>query len=199
MSVEIQVASSERWDDVVAVMGEKGAYGGCWCMFWRQDNQEIHSQTADDNRATLQRLVTSGRPIGLLLYRDDRPVGWCQVAPRPDFWRLFHTRGLNMGNPDDASVWSITCVYVVPGARGNGAAGQLVQAAVEYAALQGASLIEAYPVADPSTGRKTQLSSGTMGMFSSAGFTTVSPPAGRRVLMRRMPPKVSEPDAATMR
>jgi GNAT superfamily N-acetyltransferase len=195
MSVEIQVASAERWDDVVAVMGEKGAYGGCWCMFWRQDNQEIHSQTADDNRAALQRLVASGRPIGLLLYRDDRPVGWCQVAPRPDFWRLFHTRGLDMESPDDASVWSIICVYVMRGARGKGAAGQLVQAAVEYAAQQGASVIEAYPVADPSTGRKTQLSSGTVGMFSSAGFTTVSPPAGRRVLMRRMPPKVSKPGA----
>jgi GNAT superfamily N-acetyltransferase len=194
MSVEIRVASAERWDDVVAVMGEKGAYGGCWCMFWRQDNQEIHSQTASDNRAALQRLVTSGRPVGLLLYRDDTPVGWCQIAPRPDFWRLFHTRGLDLENPDDASVWSITCVYVARGARGEGAAGQLVQAAVEHAARQGASVIEAYPVADPSTGRKTQLSSGTVGLFSGAGFTTVSPSAGRRVLMRRLPPKVCEPD-----
>jgi GNAT superfamily N-acetyltransferase len=185
MSMEIQVASAERWDDVVAVMGEKGAYGGCWCMFWRQDNQEIRSQTASDNRAALQRLITSERPIGLLLYRDGRPVGWCQVAPRPDFWRLFHTRGLDLENPDDASVWSITCVYVARGARGEGVAGQLVPAAVEYAAQQGALVIEAYPVVDPSTGRKTQLSSGTVGMFSSAGFTTVSPPTGRRVLMRR--------------
>jgi GNAT superfamily N-acetyltransferase len=186
MSVEIQVASAERWDDVVAVMGDKGAYGGCWCMFWRQDNQEIRSQTASDNRAALQRLVTSERPIGLLLYRAGGPVGWCQVAPRPDFWRLFHTRGLDLENPDDASVWSITCVYIARGARGEGVAGQLVRAAVEYAAQHGASVIEAYPVVDPSTGRKTQLSSGTVGMFSSAGFTTVSAPTGRRVLMRRL-------------
>jgi GNAT superfamily N-acetyltransferase len=190
--VDIQVASAERWDDVVAVMEEDGAYDGCWCMFWRQDNQKIHSQTASDNRAALQRLVTSQRPIGLLLYRDDRPVGWCQVAPRPDFWRLFHTRGLDLENPSDTSVWSITCVYVKRGERGKGVAGQLVQAAVEYAAQQGASVIEAYPVADPSTGRKTQLSSGTVGMFSKAGFTTVSPPTGRRVLMRRVTDQLNE-------
>ena len=138
-------------------------------------------------RGLPSKLVTSERPVGLLLYRDGRPAGWCQVAPRPDFWRLFHTRGLDLENPDDPSVWSVTCVYVARGARGKGAAGQLVQAAVEYAAQQGASVIEAYPVVDPGTDRKTQLSSGTVGMFSSAGFTTVTPPTGRRVLMRRLP------------
>jgi hypothetical protein len=28
MTVDIQASSAERWDDVVAVMGEKGACGG---------------------------------------------------------------------------------------------------------------------------------------------------------------------------
>ena len=101
--------------------------------------------------------------------------------------RLFHTRGLGLEHPDDPSVWSITCVYVPRGARGQGAGRQLVRAAVEYAGQHGASVIEAYPVADASKGSRTQLSSGTVGMFSDAGFTAAAPAAGRRVLMRRLP------------
>jgi len=91
------------------------------------------------------------------------------------------------GAPRDPSVWSITCVYVPRGARGQGAGRQLVRAAVEYAGQHGASVIEAYPVADASKGSRTQLSSGTVGMFSDAGFTAAAPAAGRRVLMRRLP------------
>jgi len=188
MSTEIGSVSPGRWDDVAEVMGENGGYSGCWCMFWRLDNQEIHTKTASDNRAALREMIAAGQPIGLLLYQDDQPAGWCQVAPRPDFWRLFHTRGLRLERPDDPSVWSITCVYVARGARGQGAGRQLVRAAVEYAGQHGASVIEAYPVVDASKGRRTQLSSGTVGMFSDAGFTTAAPPAGRRVLMRRPPP-----------
>jgi len=169
-------------------MGENGGYSGCWCMFWRLDNQEIHTKTASDNRAALREMIAAGQPIGLLLYQDDQPAGWCQVAPRPGFWRLFHTRGLGLEHPDDPSVWSITCVYVARGARRLGAGRQLVRAAVEYAGQHGASVIEAYPVADAGKGRRTQLSSGTVDMFSDAGFTAAAPPAGRRVLMRRLPP-----------
>src|SRR5580700_5605610 len=81
MSTEIRPVSPGRWDDVAEVMGENGGYSGCWCMFWRLDNQEIHTKTASDNRAALREMIAAGQPIGLLLYQDDQPAGWCQVAP----------------------------------------------------------------------------------------------------------------------
>jgi ribosomal protein S18 acetylase RimI-like enzyme len=188
MITKIRPVSPGRWDDAAEVMGGNGGYGGCWCMFWRLDNQEIHTKTASDNQAALRQMIAAGQSIGLLLYQDNQPAGWCQVAPRLDFWRLFHTRGLRLEQPDDPSVWSITCVYVARGARCQGAGRQLVRAAVEYAGQHGASVIEAYPVVDASKGRRTQLSSGTVDMFSEVGFTIAAPPAGRRVTMRRLPP-----------
>jgi hypothetical protein len=102
MSTEIRPVSPGRWDDVAEVMGENGGYSGCWCMFWRLNNQEIHTETASDNRAALREMIATGQPIGLLLYQDDQPAGWCQVAPRPGFWRLFHTRGLRPGRGPSA-------------------------------------------------------------------------------------------------
>ena len=53
-----------------------------------------------------------------------------------------------------------------------------------YAGRQGASVVEGYPVTDAGTGRRSQLSSGTVGMFERAGFSMPAPPSGRRVLMR---------------
>ena len=32
---EIHPATPERWADVAELFGERGAYDGCWCMFWR--------------------------------------------------------------------------------------------------------------------------------------------------------------------
>jgi GNAT superfamily N-acetyltransferase len=129
--------------------------------------------------------VTSGEPTGLVLYLDGAPAGWCQVAPRPQFPRLFHTRGLALDDPDNTSTWSIVCVYLTKAARGHNHADLLVAAAADYATKLGASVIEGYPVTDAGTGRRSQLSSGTVGMFSRTGFSMVEPPTGRRVVMRR--------------
>ena len=185
MSAEIRIADASTWNDIEAVLGPKGGDGGCWCTFWRLTNEVIHDRTPADNRALLENLVTSGEPAGLVLYVDGAPAGWCQVAPRPQFPRLFRTRGLEPGDATDTSVWSIVCVYLTRAARGHSHADLLVAAAAGYAARQGASVVEGYPVTDAGTGRRSQLSSGTVGMFERAGFSMPAPPAGRRVLMRR--------------
>ena len=121
---------------------------------------------------------------GLVLYLDGAPAGWCQIAPRPAFPRLFHTRGLALADPNDATVWSIVCIYLTKAARGHGRSDLLVAAAVDYATKLGASVVEGYPITDTGTGRRSQLSSGTVGMFSRAGFSVIGPPTGRRVVMR---------------
>jgi GNAT superfamily N-acetyltransferase len=156
-------------------------------MFWRLTNQEIQANSADDNRAALQATVCSEAPAGLVLYAGSEPVGWCSVAPRPSFPRLFHTKGINVEDPQDVSVWSVVCVFVQKGYRRTGIAGKLLDAAVEYARDHGAASVEGYPVVDANQGRKAGLSSGTMSLFTRAGFTRQDQvTAGRRVVMRRV-------------
>jgi hypothetical protein len=103
MDTDIQVATADRWSDIMHVMGANGASGGCWCMFWRLTNQQLQANTANDNRAALQATVCSGEPAGLIIYAASEPIGWCSVAPRTEFPRLLHTKGLNLQHPDDPS------------------------------------------------------------------------------------------------
>ncbi len=32
---EIHPLTPDRWDDLETLFGPRGAYVGCWCMFWR--------------------------------------------------------------------------------------------------------------------------------------------------------------------
>lgn len=188
MDIRIHPADADRWADVVAVMGVNGAFSGCWCMFWRLTNQQIQGNTADDNRAGLEAAVCSGEPAGLLLYDGTEPIGWCSVAPRPVFARLARTKGITPDDPHDPSVWSIVCVFIKRDYRRNGLTGVLLDAAVEFAGEHGAAIVEGYPVADGDGGSRGGLSSGTVGLFTRAGFTMhVRPSTGRRVVMRRPP------------
>ncbi|HEB84575.1 MAG TPA: N-acetyltransferase, partial [Bacteroidetes bacterium] len=34
-TLEVYPLSPERWGDFEALFGERGACGGCWCMYWR--------------------------------------------------------------------------------------------------------------------------------------------------------------------
>lgn len=186
MEYAIREATAERWEDVTRVMGVNGAYGGCWCTFWRLTNREANANSAEDNRAAQEALVRSDAPAGLLLYADGEPVGWCSVAPRPAFPRLFHTKGIVIADPENASVWSVVCIYVKKDYRQGGLANRLLDAAIAYAREHGAAVIEGYPVADPSQGRKAGLATGTISRFARASFVGDGRPAtGRRVVMRR--------------
>src|SRR5690606_10805607 len=80
--VECHPVTPDRWPDLEALFGPRGATGGCWCMWWRLRRAQFNAQKGEANRQALQRLVTSGEIPGLLAYVDNQAVGWCAIAPR---------------------------------------------------------------------------------------------------------------------
>jgi GNAT superfamily N-acetyltransferase len=191
MNLTVAPVDVGRWPDVETLFGGNGAYGGCWCMFWRLTNQQISGKTSDDHRESLRDMVASGLEPGLIFYDDGAPMAWASLGPRPDYARLFRTKGIAPGerpstddDPDDRSIWSIPCVYVGRSHRKQGISSDVVEAALRYAKSKGASTVEGYPVAEPP--RSTSgLATGTVGMFVRAGFTVYREPSvGRRVVMR---------------
>jgi GNAT superfamily N-acetyltransferase len=173
MPTEIRPLTADRWEDLAGLFGENGAYSGCWCMWFRETSREFSERGNAGNRRALQEIVHQGRVPGLLAYRAGRPVGWCSVAPRGEFGRL--NRSPILKPVDEQPVWSVVCFFVDRAQRGQGVAEELLRAAVDHAARQGARLVEAYPV--DTSGRKfrsADLYTGTVDLFRAAGFTEVA-------------------------
>ncbi|GIV97039.1 MAG: N-acetyltransferase [Herpetosiphonaceae bacterium] len=164
------------------LFGERGAYAGCWCMWWRLTGNEFSANRGAGNKQMLRQLVDSGRVPGLLAYVGDQPAGWCSVAPRREFVRFERSR---YWKPvDDQPVWSIVCFYVDRRYRGRGLARALLRAAVRYAAEHGAEVVEGYP---RDSGQRLDASSlyiGSVAMFREAGFEEVARRHPERPVMR---------------
>jgi GNAT superfamily N-acetyltransferase len=85
---------------------------------------------------------------------------------------------------DEQPVWSVICFVVPAEFRGQGVARALLKAAIPWAAQQGATLLEAYPVDKAGPARPDSLWFGPKGMFDAAGFTEVARRKPERPVVR---------------
>jgi len=183
MNLTVSPLTPDTWQDLLQLFGEKGACGGCWCMWWRLPNARFERQKGDTNRQALRCLVDAGTVPGLLAYAGTRPVGWCSLAPRTEFSRLDRSRILK---PVDATpVWSVVCFFVAKDYRRQGVSLQLLAAAKRWARDQGAAMLEGYPV-EPTKDRVPALFvfTGLAAAFASAGFEECARRSPTRPIMR---------------
>jgi GNAT superfamily N-acetyltransferase len=194
MTLSIEQLDRRRWDDLVALFGRGGANSGCWCMWWRlraKDWSAGAGAAAHDpvhgNEAAFEAVVAGGEPTGLLAYDDGVPVGWCAVAPRSAYPRLLRSTTIAPLDPDEVGVWSVSCFFIKRSHRTRGLGHTLLAAAVDWAAEQGASVIEGYPVeTDGARHSSADYFTGTVSQFARAGFVRQPRPStGHRVVMRR--------------
>ncbi|MBN1440504.1 MAG: GNAT family N-acetyltransferase [Anaerolineales bacterium] len=173
----------ERWEDFVKLFGKDGAYGGCWCMWWRESRAEFARKQGAGNRRAMHRIVFSGEIPGILAYAAGEVAGWISVAPREDFPALERSRTLK--RIDSQPVWSIVCFFVAPEHRGKGIAVPLIRVAAAYAKRREAKIVEAYPTA-PKGGELAPVSAymGVPSMFRRAGFVECARPTERKRVMR---------------
>jgi GNAT superfamily N-acetyltransferase len=173
-----------RWDDLELLFGpERGAYSGCWCMFWRVKRTAFDGLGKQGRKKAFRKLVKAGAPLGLLAYEQGRPVGWCAIAPREATPAL--DRSIVCRPVDARPVWSITCFYIERGARRQGVMAGLIEAAVAYAKRSGAEIVEAYPWdvgADELADARAYM--GTRPPFAKLGFKDAVRRRPKRPLMR---------------
>lgn len=175
--------SPDRWDDFEKLFGPRGATAGCWCMWWRIKRKDWEANQYEGNRAAIKGIIDSGTVPGLLAYHGDAPVGWVSVGPREDFPVL--QRSPILKPVDDQPVWSIVCFVVHKDYKGQGMSGRLLQAAVDYASAQGATIVEGYPIAPKSVEVPDLYSfTGFLSTFQAAGFVEVARRSERKPIMR---------------
>jgi len=188
--LEVRPVTADRWEELAAFFGPSGAFSHCWCTWWRQTGAEFSAGIEAHgarNRALMREIVQAGSEPGLLAYRDDQPVGWISVAPRPQYGRIIRSRRIGPAQEDaaDERVWSVVCFWIPRSQRGKGVATDLLQGAVEHARQRGAATLEGYPVEAGERQPAANLFTGTLAMFRRAGFREVDRPRGAQLVVRR--------------
>jgi GNAT superfamily N-acetyltransferase len=170
MAIEVRPATV--FEDVTTMVGPKRPDANvCWCLSYRIPSKENLALQGRERGERVAELMRDGPP-GVLAYDGDEVVGWAAIHPRAD---TSFARNRKIPRVDDQDVWSLWCVRVRPGHRGEGISHELVRGAVEFARANGAPAVEAYPV--DNGGKKVDLTMayvGTRALFERAGFSKAS-------------------------
>lgn len=181
--IEVNPLTPERWDDLVALFGPKGAQDGCWCMWWRLRAKDWKANQGEGNKRALKALVDKGVEPGLLAYVEGEVAGWISLGPREVFVRFETSRILKP--VDDEPVWSIVCFYIGEAHRRQGLSVALLRAAADYARKNGANILEGYPT-EPRKDKAVDafVYTGLRSAFDQAGFEEVARGSETRPIMR---------------
>ncbi|MEW6456253.1 MAG: GNAT family N-acetyltransferase [Acidobacteriota bacterium] len=183
LDLGFHLLTTERWRDLEMLFGERGACGGCWCMWWRLKRSQFEKQKGQGNKKALKKIVDSGEIPGLLAYARGQPIAWCSVAPRETYPVLERSRTLK--RIDDEPVWSVVCFFVAKPFRRKGVTVELLRAAVKYAKEHGAKIVEGYPV-EPKKSIMPDVFvwTGVASAFRRVGFVEVARRSETRPIMR---------------
>jgi GNAT superfamily N-acetyltransferase len=192
--ISVVPANEASWEDLRAIFGMRGYASRCQCQRFKIGPSDWTPVPVDERAFRLHMQTDCGHPesdttSGLVAYVDGEPVGWCAVEPRTAYPRLppariaWTERGEDM---NDGSVWAATCFVTRAGFRRRGVSRALARAAVGFARERGARALEAYPMITEPGKEITwdELHVGSRSIFADAGFTEVSHPTLRRVVMR---------------
>jgi GNAT superfamily N-acetyltransferase len=193
-ALTITPANEASWDDLQTVFGTRGDRARCQCSRYKMQPGESWASVGVEELAFRFRSDTDcGHPesdmtSGLVAYLDGEPVGWCAVEPRSAYPRLLRNTRVPWDgrgeDKNDDSVWAVTCFVTRAGFRRRGISRALALATVDHARQQGARALEAYPMITPQGALDVELHVGLRSIFADAGFTEVSQPTVRRVVMR---------------
>ncbi|HEV8425165.1 MAG TPA: GNAT family N-acetyltransferase [Actinomycetes bacterium] len=185
LALEVHPLTRDRWDDLATLFDRPGDPKGCWCMYYRVRGREFEQLWGKGAKAAFQQVVEQGPPPGLLAYRDQTPVGWCAIAPRESYPRILRSPVIRPID-DQPACWATVCFYVRRDQRRGGVAAALLEAAVEFAAANGAEAVEGYPKeTDGARKHANEMFVGSMTMFVEAGFEEVGRRSPLRPIMRR--------------
>lgn len=179
--IEVVELAPGRAEDYVALFDDGFRdfpdWAGCFCAFYDAPAGQVFDPDADADRHRQERIdrIQSGRARGLLAYRDGRPVGWCNVAPRSLVPNLRIFADAIEDPSDDPAV--IMCFVIHPDHRGSGVASALLAGALDAARRWGCPWLEAYPRppgADlDGLPASAAFYKGPLAMYEKAGFEVV--------------------------
>jgi GNAT superfamily N-acetyltransferase len=188
-------ANEAAWPELEGLLRPANCHGTrCFCQRFKSPNSDWRTVSDEERAHRLREQTECENPdadatSGMVAYLDGEPIGWCAVEPRTAYRKLLTTRIPWSGRTEDktdADVWAVTCFFTRAGYRRRGVSRALTRAAVDFARKRGARALEGYPMITR-PGQEIawgEVHVGSRSAFLDAGFTEVSHPTLRRVVMR---------------
>jgi GNAT superfamily N-acetyltransferase len=172
MSLSTQLLSEKTWPDFERLVQENnGVWGGCWCMGFHPEGF-AGARSPEDNRERKWTHVRNGTVHQVLVYDDDRCVGWSQFGPPAEVATIKNAKAY-AGELDRLPDWRMGCIFTGARHRGRGVAGAAVRAALTEIRAAGGGLVEAYPeqTEERPQQRGAYLHTGPESLYAHLGFT----------------------------
>jgi GNAT superfamily N-acetyltransferase len=188
MKIQIKEMTPRLWEDLEQLFGEKGACGGCWCMWWRiEPGEKWQNVKGQEAKKRLRTMIENGALRGLIAYNQSEPIGWCTFGKRTDFPRLNRARTLQCHDAD--KVACVPCFYIKNRYRKQGVSIALLKAAVKALGNEGEAIVEGYPVKPAKPGNKdipgVFAFTGTISLFEKEGFVLAGSPLNSKLRYRK--------------
>lgn len=155
-------------------------WGSCFCQFLYVDHATVNWQarSSEENRAAACERICAKQMEGYIAYRDGKPIGWCNAAPRSMMDSF-----ADEPDPDAERMGEITCFVVAKDHRRSGVASALLQAACDGLKARGLAIAEALPMAEAASDAQNHY--GPLSMYLAAGFQVHRSDDEGRVFVRR--------------
>lgn len=150
----------------------------CYCHWLHAEPSTWPQSTAGHNRAASSGMIDRGEMTGVLAYRDGQVIGWCNAAP----WNAYVALA-DLAAPNSAEIGAIVCFVVAPGARRQGVARALLDAACDGLRAAGLKFAMGKPLRTAQGEAANHF--GHLEMFLAAGFSVLRETAEGDVFVRR--------------
>jgi len=137
LGFRIKQLGTDTWTDFVSLMQMDAQCAECWCLNHREPTGCATGTAAQEK---MKLLTDQNKVGGLLAYVGTDCVGWLSIDPMTE---MVGHDCQSTAKPDE---WSIHCIFVKDGFRGQGISTKLIQAAVVFAKENGAKLVSAFPI-----------------------------------------------------
>ncbi|MEM7116025.1 MAG: GNAT family N-acetyltransferase [Chloroflexota bacterium] len=186
--IETKVITPDLLDDLGNLFCTNRHTEKCWCMWHIISVKAFHAGGEAENRAQLTQLAhTEDKPIGILAYQENEPVGWCAVGPRERYARAIKAPTYrHKGDEPFTNVWLVPCFFVRSDVRKMGVTILLLKTAVQLAKEYNAEAIDGFPFASGKRRSSSQIHVGFESTFLACGFDPIRRPSESRVVMRRV-------------
>jgi len=175
--------TSATWSDFEQTLGCcQGGDGGCWCTWWRLPRSAWQRLGRSGRKRYLRHVVDTGRPTGVIAFRNGAPYGWCAIAPAQDYPVIARSPVVKPSlQPGD---WYVSCFFVKAGHRRGKTMHTLLRYAIAFAKTHGAAAIEACPRDRIAGSGASDLFIGKTSVFLASGFKEIHRMRHDRPLLR---------------